>query len=82
MAGSILTHFLPLIYHPYSFKTYDDSLGCLGAKTTAGMGFTGVTSTAGLYYYFFIQSIQSSFGGYKFISNKADDGLINHSVIY
>lgn len=81
MAGSILAHFPPFIYHPYSFKTNVDSLGSLEAKTTAGMGFTGVASTTGLYY-FFIQSIQSSFGGYKFISNKADDGLIDHSVIY
>lgn len=59
-----------------------DSPGSLGAKTTAGMGFTRVVSTTDLYYYFFIQSTQSSFGVYKFISNKADDGLADHSVIY
>jgi len=82
MAGSIPAHFPQFTYHPYSFKTYIDSLGSLGAKTAAGMGFTGVASTTGLYYYSLTQSIQSRFGGYKFISNKADDGLTDHSLIY
>lgn len=47
----------------------------------ADVGFTWDASTASSYYYFFIQSVQSSFGGYKFISNEAEGGLIDHCAM-
>lgn len=41
----------------------------------------GVIPSLSLYYYFFIQNFKSSFGGYKFIINKAEGGLIDYSVM-
>lgn len=47
----------------------------------ADVGFTWDASTTSSYYYFFIQSFQSSFRGYKFINNEAEGGLIDHSAM-